>query len=278
MLLELWVEEEQRLGVREGRHGEVGEGGGVLRGEKQESIPPLDLEMAAFFTPDARAHYDDLDVASPAIAELQTNLRSKIYAVLSKLSFESLETAVPSLTPEERVKLHLVTKYFDFKIGEVWTEIAEELEEEEVRPVTPDQECLDVALGVTEVKRTALRERQLDVVRKKEEHEHEDEVAFLEDFKHQQQLLRQAEQKRVRGAWHSTQAKSRYSVAGAEPPTRALERIVKSREAEVTLGVGIDDGEMLSPHTLKVLHKGRRERAVSNVEDAEGYSSDEAAV
>ncbi|KAJ3343461.1 hypothetical protein HDU93_008120 [Gonapodya sp. JEL0774] len=242
MLLEIWESEERMLDMREGNRGPIE--------EKKESLKNRSLDQ---MPSDWFPGFDTAAASPAAIAELSTNVCSKVYSVLSKLAFESLESSTPLLTPPERIKLHSVCKYLDFKIGEVWREIAVELEEEEVRPVTPDRECLEVALEVTEVKRAAVKERQAEVLRKQEDHDHEGEVEFMEEFKQQQLLLRQAEENAVRGSWHTPH----QSLIAPDPfeRTTEVERVVKSREVEIF----VDDDEM-APHTKKVLHKNVQEQ------------------
>ena len=46
---------------------------------------------------------------------------------------------IPGLSATDHVSLCVIEKYMDFKQGEVWKEINAELEQESVRPVTPDQ-------------------------------------------------------------------------------------------------------------------------------------------
>ena len=46
---------------------------------------------------------------------------------------------IPGLSAPDHVSLCVIEKYLDFKQGEVWREINAELEQESVRPVTPDQ-------------------------------------------------------------------------------------------------------------------------------------------
>ena len=62
-----------------------------------------------------------------------------------------------------------IQKYLDFKIGEVWVEISDELSYEGVRPVSPDQECIAVAFEMTNKKATDIQERQEQMARKKED-------------------------------------------------------------------------------------------------------------
>jgi hypothetical protein len=62
-----------------------------------------------------------------------------------------------------------VSKYLDFKVGEVWEEISDELDHEGIRPVSPDMECIHTAKHVIVEKSQAVRARQLELLRKKYE-------------------------------------------------------------------------------------------------------------
>ncbi len=52
----------------------------------------------------------------------------------------------------------------DFKIGEVWTEISKELYFENVRPVTPDLECIQQVQQEIEMKVKTAQAIQLDSI------------------------------------------------------------------------------------------------------------------
>ncbi|XP_075683735.1 cilia- and flagella-associated protein 69 isoform X2 [Rhinoderma darwinii] len=56
------------------------------------------------------------------------------------IGFENL----PGLSALDYVTLSVISRYLDFKVGEVWSEISLELNSENIRPVTSDQEALDV--------------------------------------------------------------------------------------------------------------------------------------
>ncbi|KAI8849132.1 hypothetical protein BC829DRAFT_199904 [Chytridium lagenaria] len=94
-----------------------------------------------------------------------------------KLEFTDLENL---LSPEENVKLHLISKYLDFKIGEVWDEIDHELYIEGIRPVTPDIECIFTAKSVTTEKSQIVQNKQKEILKKKAEDENNDQQAFFQ--------------------------------------------------------------------------------------------------
>ena len=113
------------------------------------------------------------DASSLAIVDVSENLRSKIYAVFTRLGFSDL----PGLTTGDYVTLALIEKYLDLKMGEVWKEVKNELGYNGVRPITPDQEAIETieratlerARGVAVLQRELLgAEKQQDLIDEKE--------------------------------------------------------------------------------------------------------------
>ncbi|XP_077124392.1 cilia- and flagella-associated protein 69 isoform X1 [Ranitomeya variabilis] len=125
LLVQLWKHEEEELGVRRDNYGRIIDAKKPLVGQTQE-----DQE----FTPMPASSF------SIAIMEVAENIRAKIYSVFSKIGFENL----PGLSALDYVTLSVISRYLDFKAGEVWSEIRAELKAENIRPVTSDQEALDV--------------------------------------------------------------------------------------------------------------------------------------
>uniref|UniRef100_D4A7D1 Cilia and flagella associated protein 69 n=1 Tax=Rattus norvegicus TaxID=10116 RepID=D4A7D1_RAT len=83
---------------------------------------------------------------SIAVMDVAENIRAKIYAVLDKLDFENL----PGLSAEDFVTLCIIHRYLDFKIGEIWTEVSEEIKLEKLRLVTVDEKSLHSIIAATE--------------------------------------------------------------------------------------------------------------------------------
>ncbi|KAJ8334850.1 hypothetical protein SKAU_G00404890 [Synaphobranchus kaupii] len=97
------------------------------------------------------------DRPTPVVMDAADNLQSKIFSLLSKMGFEDL----PGLTTEDYVTLSTVRRYLDFKVMEVWSEMARELQAEGVRPVTPDEEALEAIADMAEdTARTAALHRE----------------------------------------------------------------------------------------------------------------------
>jgi hypothetical protein len=55
--------------------------------------------------------------------------------------------------------------YLDFKVGEVWSEIATELAVEGVRPTTPDEEMILAAHEAGLSKSVSLKQEQEEILR-----------------------------------------------------------------------------------------------------------------
>ncbi|MBN3305619.1 CFA69 protein, partial [Amia calva] len=126
LLVRLWRAQETELGVRRDASGRIVDVRRPLLSvaQEEEQVEPIPA-----------------DQPSAAIMDVSENMRAKIYSVfcrLGKCSFEDL----PGLRTEDYVTIAVISRYLDFKVGEVWAEISRELEAEGVRPVSPDQEAL----------------------------------------------------------------------------------------------------------------------------------------
>ncbi|KAJ3039751.1 hypothetical protein HDV00_011878 [Rhizophlyctis rosea] len=172
LLIELWEEEERKLGV-------YTEHGGTL--SKTHMHEPLH----GTHTRRRKLTSNMTDENSPTIAEISENLRAKIYSMFCKLGFDEYQQILPL---HKRIKLTLIAKYLDFKIGEVWDEISAELEYEGIRPVTPDLECVKTAKEVTVDKAKVVLEQQLELICNQRQHDREKELEFYDHFKQRESM------------------------------------------------------------------------------------------
>nr|CAB3227189.1 uncharacterized protein C7orf63 [Phallusia mammillata] len=124
LLIHLWREEEKRIGSLRDENGAIADVASPISGEMQRVHAVAPQSSSA---------------ASLSIVDVSENLRAKVFALFTRLGFSDL----PGLTTEDYVTLAIIEKYLDFKLGEVWSEISNELPVEGVRPTTPDQEAMD---------------------------------------------------------------------------------------------------------------------------------------
>ncbi|XP_071355302.1 cilia- and flagella-associated protein 69-like isoform X2 [Trachinotus anak] len=131
LLLQLWRQEEEELGVSRSQHGAITDPQRPILGHHQQENPQLSFPA---------------NIPSAVVLEISENLRSKIYSIFCKLGFQDL----PGLSTKDYVTLSIVRRYLDFKVGEVWDEISSELSLDGVRPVSPDEEALSTICKVAE--------------------------------------------------------------------------------------------------------------------------------
>ncbi|KAG5462328.1 MAG: hypothetical protein BJ554DRAFT_5359, partial [Olpidium bornovanus] len=155
MLVRIWDEEEKFLGIVNGPHGS-------LNNRKQPLVSPRrkahhGLHPVQWRVDGATEGVSDHGNISDAIMEIDDNLRGKIYGMFCKLGFDSF-TGLPT---EATVKLALV--------GEVWHEITSELWASNVRPISPDQACIEEVFSSVDLKADAIWTKQREIIRKEEE-------------------------------------------------------------------------------------------------------------
>ncbi|XP_070644072.1 cilia- and flagella-associated protein 69 isoform X4 [Bos indicus] len=131
LLIKLWRKEEKELGVKRDKYGKI-----------------VDTKKPLFTSFQEEQKIIPLPANCPTIAvmDVAENIRAKIYAVLGKLDFENL----PGLSAEDFVTLCIIHRYLDFKIGEIWNEIYEEIKLEKLRPVTTDKKILESITAASE--------------------------------------------------------------------------------------------------------------------------------
>ncbi|KAM9651531.1 cilia- and flagella-associated protein 69 [Trichechus inunguis] len=131
LLIKLWRKEEKELGVKRDKFGKI-----------------IDTKKPLFTSFQEEQKVMPLPANCPTVAvmDVAENIRAKIYAVLGKLDFENL----PGLSAEDFVTLCIIHRYLDFKIGEIWNEICEEIKLEKLRPVSTDTKNLEAITTASE--------------------------------------------------------------------------------------------------------------------------------
>jgi len=181
LLLELWHEEEARLGMATGGAQlrstqrplttgcapELASLNQTLQMTNEEEEEALDELAGGHHDPlaaDAEANaaalagglplttlmqltmagrFHGLGTAASAVLE-SFDMRSKVYAVLAALNFEA---SLP-LTTEESMLMTAAKRYVAFVAAEEWQNVQEELQGDGVRPITPDAATLATHLSV----------------------------------------------------------------------------------------------------------------------------------
>ncbi|XP_070280313.1 cilia- and flagella-associated protein 69 isoform X2 [Myotis yumanensis] len=145
LLIKLWRKEERELGVLRDKRGMIIDTRKPLftSFQVEQKIMPMPANCPTF-----------------AVMDVAENIRAKIYAVLGKLDFENL----PGLSTEDFVTLCIIHRYLDFKIGEIWNEIYEEMKLENLRPVTTDRRVLQAILTASENVGKMVASLQYDMV------------------------------------------------------------------------------------------------------------------
>ena len=141
MLAELWRREELALNVdrREG----------IIIADANEPLTTgLQREMRAKITADIPSQ------TSLSVMDVADNMRAKIYSLCSRLDFRSVPE---SISVEDRASIVLIERYMDLKTGEIWREIASELESEGTRPVAYDREGISEILNIHKIKCEQVR-------------------------------------------------------------------------------------------------------------------------
>ncbi|CAH2282348.1 cilia- and flagella-associated 69 [Pelobates cultripes] len=164
LLLQLWKQEEEELGVRRDEYGRIVDAKKPLVGQFQEAQEVTPVPANSF---------------SIAIIEVAENIRAKLYSIFSKIGFDNL----PGLSTLDYVTLSVISRYLDFKVGEVWREIREELKAENIKPVTSDQEVLDVIAKATENISKTVASHQTEIIENQQQTELQEEQQTYAEMK-----------------------------------------------------------------------------------------------
>uniref|UniRef100_A0A3P8VHQ8 Cilia- and flagella-associated protein 69 ARM repeats domain-containing protein n=1 Tax=Cynoglossus semilaevis TaxID=244447 RepID=A0A3P8VHQ8_CYNSE len=183
LLLHLWRQEEEELGVQR---------------SKQGALTDVQKPLLTQYQEDTQLSYP-ADMPSAAVLDVSENLRSKIYSIFCKIGFQDL----PGLKTKDYVTLSIVRRYLDFKVGEVWQEISRELVLDEVQPISPDEEALSNICRTAEDNARKVMEEQRSMLERQEQEKVGEEKHMYTEMKthwRQQELTAKT--------WDSYQAKT----------------------------------------------------------------------
>lgn len=128
LLIQLWIAEERKLDVKRDSNGVILDTTFPLKTWLQEE----QLNTIKQFS-----------FASVAIVDVLDNLRAKIFSLFYRLGFKNL----PGLLQVDYVAMAIIENYLNFKTLEVWQEIDKELKEENIEPVSSDQQCMNIIIN-----------------------------------------------------------------------------------------------------------------------------------
>eukprot|EP00795_Rhopilema_esculentum_P014666 gene14666-5755_t len=131
LLIKIWRHEEVNLGISRDLSG-------VILDAKKPILSSLQEKQGIISLPSS--------FPSPAVVDVSENIRAKIYSMFCKLGFNN----VPGLHTSDYITLSIVERYLEFKTLEVWLEIRSELEQEGIRAISPDRDCIDTIIQTLE--------------------------------------------------------------------------------------------------------------------------------
>ncbi|CAL8298824.1 unnamed protein product [Lota lota] len=148
LLLHLWREEEAELGVGRDQHGRISDPARPLLSCYQ-AVSDMSFTVGQ---------------PSAAVLDVSENLRAKVFSVFCKLGVHNLH----GLSTADHVTLSIVKRYLDFKVGEVWGEVIQELALDGVQPVRTDAAALEAMRRIAEDTASRVAEEQTAILERQE--------------------------------------------------------------------------------------------------------------
>ncbi|XP_064410355.1 cilia- and flagella-associated protein 69 [Latimeria chalumnae] len=172
LFIELWRQEEEEMGVQRDEYGRIVDLKKPLVGQFQEEQGVIPLPAS---------------YPSAAVMDISENMRAKIYSIFCRLGFEDL----PGLSTRDYVTLAVISRYLDFKVGEIWHEIETELKEEGVRPISPDLEALHSVSKLSEHTSKKVAALQAEMLESQQQQDLQEETQMYTEIKanHKQRNL-----------------------------------------------------------------------------------------
>ena len=90
-----------------------------------------------------------------------SDCRFAIVALCQLFGFD--DNIFPDLTNKQKACLQHISNYVAIKTGQEWSEIARQMNEEDIRPVTPDLVCLEQNLALSELNATIINNDDNDL-------------------------------------------------------------------------------------------------------------------
>uniref|UniRef100_A0A0B7A2W0 Cilia- and flagella-associated protein 69 ARM repeats domain-containing protein n=1 Tax=Arion vulgaris TaxID=1028688 RepID=A0A0B7A2W0_9EUPU len=164
LLCQIWRQEEVEIGVKRNNHGVILDVNKPLMGTFQANLGIVSLPASCI---------------SQSVADVQENMRSKIYSLFFKIGF----TDLPGISVADHVTLAVIEQYLDLKMGEVWEEIIGELGEENVKPVSADLEAIEALTRAILERSQIVMTTQVELLESKNNQDMLDEQEFYAEIR-----------------------------------------------------------------------------------------------
>jgi len=164
LFIDLWIVQEKKLLVKRDKNGVITDPTKPLKTNHQMEYDYVILPVI---------------YASPAVVDIPDNLRAKIFSLFSKIGFKN----VSGLETVDYVTLSIIEHYLDFKTLEVWQEIRDELEKEEIEAVSTDKECMNTIINILQSKAENVADVQNSLLQNNIQDQLEDENQFYQKIK-----------------------------------------------------------------------------------------------
>lgn len=168
LLIQLWRDEEKRIGVIRGPLGELIDKEFPLAGESQRNAIINQTEIVP-------------GLESAALGEMSENTRTRIYCLLSRIGFGDLPGV--QVQSGDYVTLAVIEKYFNLKIDEVWDEVFNELENENTKLIEADAEAAETIKTSKRERAKVIINLQEDLKIAKSQHENHEERQLFDKIR-----------------------------------------------------------------------------------------------
>ncbi|KAG4097043.1 hypothetical protein H8356DRAFT_1677701 [Neocallimastix lanati (nom. inval.)] len=166
LLINLWIEIENNLGVNK-------IGGNIISNTRSP------LQPDNFIKDNYRLKANIQLNKSCVINDMKDDFRVKIFSMFEILGFNSFDA---TLTIDQKIYLEYIKKYLDFKIGETWDEIIDELNIQGIRPITPDNDYIMAIHRSLNKKGENVQKFQQELVKMKNKLQKTENNYFMEEL------------------------------------------------------------------------------------------------
>lgn len=252
LLLSLWVEEEDRLGVARNNSGllnsldrpldgDTASAGGAAQSQAQAPDPnsspgPPDAHPIARLKEALQAAKDMTENEQQLKSAVsQQDMRAKIYAVLASVGFDLV---ADELAIAEKMTFAVVERYPDFRQGQLWLDVKKELQDECVDPISADALLMESKLEQVFNTAMATKCMQKSLLDSKSEEDNATENQFFSSILLQKEQELQAQLLMKKARMSKTSMKARL-----EAKQKKADMLKKSLQHDATMEAALAAGD-----------------------------------